>query len=299
MDQIDKHIILLLQMNSRITYREIAEKTELTVNAVHNRVKNFIDRGIIQRFTTRIDLIYAGGIRIYIYGSTKKTNFKEMGLILGKHECIFWVCFASGNQAFIGADLKNIEEMNDVLDYVNNILQLENAEVAIVNLPYSLSQDEISMSKRDYQILNSLRNDSRKALSEVAEELGISAKTVRNRLENIVDKSLVDFSIEWYPDLDNDIFNLILAEVKPEVEIQSFSQKLIVDYFPNVIFAFTLHNLPKSIMIMQWSNSMKEFEQFKQTLKMDKFEKFIPHTLHAGFLYNTWRDELLEERAKQ
>jgi len=297
MDQIDKHISLLLTMNSRITYREIAEKTELTVNTVHNRVKNLMNKGIIKKFTTKLNIKLVNGIRILVFGYTKKTNFAEMGPLLGKHECIYWVCFGSGNQAFIGADLRKIEEMSDLLSYIKSIIELEDVQVAIQDLPSFLHAEGLSLSKRDYQILNSLRNDSRKALSEVAKELGISAKTVRNRLDDIVKNYWAEFSIEWYPDLDNDIFNLIIAEVKPDVDIQSLGQKVLEENFPNVVFFFTFSNISETIMLMHWSNSMKEFELFKQTLDMDMFEKFVPYTLHTGLLFDTWRDELLEERA--
>lgn len=299
MDQIDKHICSLLQINSRITYREIAEKTELTVNAIHNRIKNLIEKGIIKKFTTKLNLKALNGIRIFIIGSTNRTDFEEMGPLLGKHQNIYWVTFSSGNQAFIGADLQNIDEMSDVLSYVKNIAELEDVQVAIQDLQSSLPPENSSLSKRDYQILNSLRNDSRKALSEVATELGISAKTVRNRLEDMVQNSWVEFSIEWYPDLGNDIFNLILADVKPEVDIQSLGQKLYKDNFPNVVFFFTFNNIPETVMFVHWSNSMKEFKLFRQTLDMNMFEKFVPYTFHTGLLFDTWRDELLEERAKK
>lgn len=299
MDQIDKHITSLLLMNSRVTYREIAEKTELTVNAVHNRIKNLIVKGIIHKFTTKLNIKALNGIRIFIIGSTNRTDFEEMGTLLGKHENIYWVTFGSGNQAFIGADLQNIDEMSDVLSYAKNIAELVDVQVAIQDLHHSSPPENSSLSKRDYQILNSLRNDSRKALSEVATELGLSAKTVRNRLENMVQNSWVEFSIEWYPDLGNDIFNLILADVKPEVDIQSLEQKLYTDNFPNIVFFFTFNNLPETIMFVHWSNSMKEFKLFRQTLDMNLFEKFVPYTFHTGLLFDTWRDELLEERAKK
>lgn len=36
----------------------------------------------------------------------------------------------------------------------------------------------------DHQIIGALKNDSRKATADIAEELGVSAKTVRRRLHD-------------------------------------------------------------------------------------------------------------------
>ena len=51
MDEIDLIIIRkLLLENSRLTYRELAESTNMPVSAIHKHIKSLVDNGIINVF---------------------------------------------------------------------------------------------------------------------------------------------------------------------------------------------------------------------------------------------------------
>lgn len=57
MDKTDIVLSMLLLANSRISYRELAEKLDLSANAIHKRIQSLIDLGIIRRFTTKVSLV--------------------------------------------------------------------------------------------------------------------------------------------------------------------------------------------------------------------------------------------------
>ncbi len=54
-DQIDRHIILLLQEDARLSNAALAEKVGLTVSTVHERVKKLEKKGIIKGYTAVVD----------------------------------------------------------------------------------------------------------------------------------------------------------------------------------------------------------------------------------------------------
>lgn len=60
LDEIDLQIIELLQVNSRIKRSELAEKVNLTVPAVSERINKLQEKGFIKRYTTLIDYKKAG-----------------------------------------------------------------------------------------------------------------------------------------------------------------------------------------------------------------------------------------------
>ena len=70
----------------------------------------------------------------------------------------------------------------------------------------------------DYKIIRSLKEDSRKATSVVAEEIGVSTKTVRRRLNRMIKNFLIVFSIDWYPDASNDIISAFHVQLKPDAD---------------------------------------------------------------------------------
>ena len=58
MDEIDLFIIRkLLLENSRLTYRELAESTNVSVNAIHKRIKSLVDNEIINAFIAQPSVI--------------------------------------------------------------------------------------------------------------------------------------------------------------------------------------------------------------------------------------------------
>ena len=57
MDEIDLFIIKKLFVNSRLTYREMAEMIEISVSATHKRINNLLDDGIISAFIARPSVI--------------------------------------------------------------------------------------------------------------------------------------------------------------------------------------------------------------------------------------------------
>ncbi|BFN37531.1 Lrp/AsnC family transcriptional regulator [Fidelibacter multiformis] len=55
MDQTDKTLLRALQENGRITYHELAEKTDLTVPAIRDRIIKLKERGIIRGYHAHVD----------------------------------------------------------------------------------------------------------------------------------------------------------------------------------------------------------------------------------------------------
>jgi DNA-binding Lrp family transcriptional regulator len=53
MDKADVILCQLLLMNSRLSYRRLADMLNLSVAAVHSRIQSLIDAGVIRKFTAR------------------------------------------------------------------------------------------------------------------------------------------------------------------------------------------------------------------------------------------------------
>ena len=60
MDMLDKQILALLEQNARMSVKEIAAQVALTPPAVSQRIRRLEQEGIIQGYTTVIDLARAG-----------------------------------------------------------------------------------------------------------------------------------------------------------------------------------------------------------------------------------------------
>ena len=54
-DEIDKKLLNILQINSRITIRELSEKLHLSTTPIHERIKKLEKNGYIKQYITLVD----------------------------------------------------------------------------------------------------------------------------------------------------------------------------------------------------------------------------------------------------
>ena len=65
-DDIDKKILSLLQHNSTLTYKEIAQKINLSLSPVHDRIKRLESEGIIEKYVSILNKKLLGvGLTVY------------------------------------------------------------------------------------------------------------------------------------------------------------------------------------------------------------------------------------------
>lgn len=299
MDKTDIILVMHLLNNSRTSNRELAEKLNLSVNAVHKRIQTLKEQGVIRKFTAKASLFALKSVvTIQIYGVSTASSFDDLPEKIRKNDSVYWLALAGGSYLYIGAVLRNLSELEPLVDFIKKEARMPNPIVGIVGLPFPLPnlparpRDTI-LSTLDRRIIRALRNDSRKAISDVAEELGVSAKTIRRRLSNMVDHCLIELSLEWFPDASNDIITIFHLRLKPTIDKKSIPQA-INKYVPNLLFYWSFSNLSNELMAVVWTNSMKELKEIQERFaKENMFESIIPNILYVGYIFETWRDDIV------
>lgn len=75
LDAKDMAILRLLQLNARITVREIAEQVHLSTTPVHERIRRMEDAGVIKQYATLVDHAKVKkGLMVICYVSLKQHN---------------------------------------------------------------------------------------------------------------------------------------------------------------------------------------------------------------------------------
>ncbi len=300
MDEIDFKINLLLMINSRLSYREIAEHLGLTVNAVYKRVQALIDLGIIQKFRTRIKPYAVNAIYSFIFGKCEISDLKQVTGELGKHENTAQIMLSSRNHLYLGAYLRNINELDNYTAFISKTAKITNPTIGFLHRVFSSSPISYSIPKSlslnlddlDFAIIRSLHNDSRKSISEVSDEVSRTPNTVRRRLSRLLDDGIIDLTIDFNPISSNDIFSLFQIELKPSADKNKLGQFIIDTFKPHIFFCWTFSNLPNLITCFVWCNSMKQLHDMIEKLKKEEIESIIPDVLYEGLFYDTWMDKL-------
>jgi DNA-binding Lrp family transcriptional regulator len=293
-DKTDVILSMLLLANSRTPYRELADKLNLSANAIHKRIQSLIEMGVIRKFTTKISLPALQAVVVTLYGKSEAESVANLHKKLGTHGSIYWVTLGGGNYMIIGAYLRSMQEVEPLVDYVKKEALIPNPIIGLH--PSAPTNPRFSAEKPlhslDLQIIYALSNNSRKPISDVAEEVGVTAKTVRRRLSSMTRNGLVDFSIEWFPDTSNDIITTMQLRLKPDANKNTVSG-ILKKYFPNMLFSYQFINIPNELLSFMWTNTMKELKEVQQRLeKEETVASIVSNILYTGYIFDTWRDEL-------
>jgi DNA-binding Lrp family transcriptional regulator len=301
MDKTDIVLCQLLLGNSRRSYRELAETLNLSVTAVHKRIQDLIESGIIRKFTAKLSIFQLGAVHVLVFGGSKLNSVQSLLGKLESNGLVYWLAVGGGNYLYIGAYLQSISELEGLVNFVKENAEIPEPTVGITTFPM-LRGSVPDAGKRnlyplDYQIIGSLEENSRKATSEVADELGVSAKTVRRRLAQMVKNRLVELSIEWYPDASNDILSVLHVYLKPDAGKNTMNG-LCQKYAPNIGFYWGFSNIPALCIAIVWTSRVKDLQSIRENLEKEAaVQSVAPNILYTGYIFKTWRDYLLEEKA--
>jgi Lrp/AsnC family leucine-responsive transcriptional regulator len=299
MDTIDMNLIMLLLANSRRSYVELAENLNLSVNAIHKRIQLLLETGVIRKFTAKVNLFATKAIVVFISGVSQLPSVQQIPEKLKAYDSIYWLAIGGGKYLYIGAYLKNLNELTTLVNFIKKEVGIPEPTIGIISAsPSPISSGskatEMVLSDLDRRIIRSLKDNARKAIADVADELKVSAKTIRRRLTQMIQHNLIELSIEWYPDKSNDIFTLIDLHLTPDATLGA-ATTLLKKYAPFILFYWAFVNLPNTITYVVWTNNMNELQQLRENLeKEDGVTSVVPNILYTGFIFETWRDHLIE-----
>ena len=297
MDKTDLILCQLLLSNSRLSYREIGEKLDLSVTAVHNRIQSLIQLGIIRKFTAKLSLVAKKGIHVLIFGASKANSTRDLNQKLERNGSIYWLAMGGGNFLYVGAYLKDIAELDRLVRFVKEVAQMPEPTVGITVSPVPpymkfIGNPETNLCELDYRIVRSMKDNSRKATSEVAEEIGVSAKTVRRRLNRMIKNYLISLSMDWYPDASNDIIGTFIVQLKPDAD-PTLPNLIWQKLYPHMIFYWGFSNIPNTYLFMAWTPTAKELREIRESLENESaVQAVMPNILYTGYIFPTWMDEI-------
>ena len=294
MDEIDLTIIKKLFGNSRLTYRELADMIELGVSAIHKRIRKLEDDGVINAYTARPSISALKSLWIIIFGTSKARSLEAVSKELGQHENVEFIAIAGGKFLYISGFLRNISELQDYSSYASKVSQIDNPTIGIINIPYVTIPEPLTTI--DYKILRILNRDARKSITGIADDVGLSAKTVRKRLNQMIENNLVLFSIEYTPLYDDSFITVFHGSLKEGTDINATTKYLEKKYEQNIAHCYSYSNIPNFITITSWTKTAQESQMLQKELQSEGFKDVVPHIFLSLSWYDCWVDQLLRSK---
>jgi len=301
MDESDIKIIILLILNSRLTYREIAHHLGLSLNAIYKRVQNLIDSGVIKRFTAKINAHAIGAVYAFTFGKSKASNIEKVVSELKQNKNTAAILLTSRNYIYIGSFLRSVHELGKYSSFVTKIAELQSPIVGLRDGSYYSSPVEFiypktrspNIDKLDLSIIRNIHNDSRKPISEVADDVSSTPNTIRRRLSRLIDEGLIELTIDVYLEESNDLFSFLLITLNPTADRVKVAKFISEKFQPFLMFCWTFSNLPNTLLCWIWTNNLKQLNDLIESLNIDEVESTITDIIRRGYFMDTWIDDLL------
>jgi DNA-binding Lrp family transcriptional regulator len=298
MDEVDLVIWRDLWTNSRVTIRELSDKLGISVNSVHKRMNNLVELGVIEGFFMMPIKLLPASIWVTLMGKSASPELERAILGLGEREEVFKVASFMDNRVMVTGYLRDVSDIGDFTE--DTIRQLDLVEHSIGLIPMDNVPDgTVSFSKLDYRILVAMGDDPRRAISDVAKELGVSPKTVKRRLTRMEDEGTVHVRILWQPSMGDIIQSYMYITLSPGVTKQEVFADLANNYKPNLLASYEYPNLPDLVQAAFWTKTMSEVNEIHRRLQEGhRFKEVVPTVQSMAYHFDTWARDHVRKMAK-
>jgi DNA-binding Lrp family transcriptional regulator len=302
MDEFDVALYHLLLRDPRLTYRELAERMGISLQAVHKRMQNLLDAGVLVGTGAAIPDRYLNATSVFIFGrmSTERP-LKEVVAELGRTGEIGFVMLCSNNVIYVSGCLRRVADIEPLHEQVRRICQMDDSVLAIESLgrigevrPSDPLHPEIKLSPLDLRIMSSLKDDARKPYAQVGQEAGVTARTVRQRLERMLEEGSIELRLKVNPTETKTITSVLHIYTKEGVDKMALGIELIRDRPANVLFFRSYVNVPDMISLAGNHPTMSHLNRTLEALYEDmRVRKVVPNVVIAAWEFDTWKERLI------
>ncbi len=187
MDCKDLAILRALLMDGRASYNSIGRRVGLSTSTVRSRVLNMLNTGLITRFIASIDITALGYnmIHLAVKHNGNEAQVMERLRLLGN---ILMSVTCVGDITVFGLASKGI--LKERIDLLQVVLQPHT--VLYTSSMYAMPR---RLLRNDLRIIRELLIEPRASIKSIASRLNISTRTVKRRLDYMLNSNILHFTV--------------------------------------------------------------------------------------------------------
>jgi len=193
LDDIDLGILHKLGENCRASRKELARKFGISDSAIRKRIKHLEDKGVIERYYIRPSRAMIGSelvfILIYPTEGVSKNDFIDSIFEFPRVSRIY---FDSYGSCIVHAECTDATMIDELNQYVRSIDSVDRVEIHA--LPASRG-GSIELRKNHKRILRCLLSNPREPITNLTKMLGMTSRTVRKCIDEMIDGQAIEFTI--------------------------------------------------------------------------------------------------------
>ena len=263
--------------------------------------------GVFRSMKAEISMNYLDVPIVAVWGRSRTTSVEKALDRLGKSELTACVRVAGANEFFVMAGLRNISELDSYVKFVRQAASIPEPTVGIMSFGDGINPEYFDGGRRnqryralsaiDLKIIASLQDDARKPIPEIAEGIGVSAKTVRRHLDRMRADGSLDFYQPWDLTSGEDLITQLQVTLRTGADKVRTARRLVAKD-PLHLFLRSFSNLPSFLVGSLNLDKMTEIRRILKEIGEDEdVVSVTPNLLYFERSYTTWDHRLLKALA--
>ncbi len=296
LDLIDRKMLYELDLNSRLSYKELAKKLHIAKETARFRANRLVNEGYIKNFITTMNTSHLNRFYYKLFYKFHKTNpsiDRQIISFIRDYKSIAY--FASTEGRYDITFLILAKDMRDLYKFLmpfrekfgDYILEQEILTMPAVHrfnfrffyeqgqllhTKYPVELEEPKIDEIDYIVVKELAKNSRVSLIDLAEITGTETNVVKYRIRKLKDKNVIGTHVL---EINFERFGLQHFQIDFSLKNHSVIDKIISHASQNPKITFATITLGKYDLALEFVvETMKELRQIINDIK-EKFSEWI------------------------
>jgi len=312
MDDTDRMLLQLISEDPRMPLKELAKRLGISRQTVSRRLQVLTKLGTFKCIKAKISYSYFGDLTFpVIWGISKATSISETLDKLGKDESTFAAAVLGGGVALVFGCLREASELERYVDSVKRVADMPEATVGLlsyhdgVNFDFwsegaTLSRNCRQLSSLDLRIIASLHDNPREPPAKIADDIGVSTKTIRRHIERMRLDGSLDFRIPVDFPPGESFFTLLFINLRSGADKVEVGRRILSRYPQCVLIVRPFTNIPNFLRVLLRSDKMSEIRRIIEEVGEDEDVTAVrPNLIYFWREYETaWNYKMLRALAR-
>jgi len=299
MDEMDLDLLNILAADSRTSLRELAGELGMSVTAVRKRLAALARSGVIRGYRTVLDPEVLGATEAMVFGHMDAVDLDGVIERVGRSRYTSEIAVAGGNDLYVRACIDSLDELDEYSAFVARTADMAAPAMGIVHPDRGPGTKDGYLSNLDLRIVDAFRRDSRRNYADAAKELGVSAKTVRRRMERLVSSGMVCRTLDSDLVATHDILALFRVHLKKGADPKRVRAQIVNRFAPTLVQITRFMDISDLILCQFWCRSMMDVRSLHKRLQREQgVAAAVLNIVHSSRSFDNWMDREMQRLAR-
>jgi len=278
MDDTDRKLLYLMYEDPRMPLREISRRLGVSRQTANHRLKVLVRMGVFKNLRAVVSFDYRGGFLVAIWGRSNSTSVAGCLDRLGECRLTYHVYVLGGNVLFVEGGLTKMSDLDNYVRFVKDAAEMPDPIIGIlcygdgINPMHAAQTKEnfVTLSPLDLKMMAMLQDDARRPIAEIADAIGVSAKTVRKHLTRMYSEGSMLFDWLWDLTSGEAMVTLLFVKLRGGADKVKFARRLLSKDPVHLICPTSFSNIPGLLIIYLSSEHMNEIRKILRGIAEDE-----------------------------